>query len=443
MGDGETRRRERTDMIEYKMKLSGEEREILEGKRGETLRKAMQTIVMYGEAFGAKRLVPVKPNMHMVVSFGIPLAKPVFKMMDEFIGAGIKMAPFTVDPRPLDYANVKCGPLEKAVFHLMYAKQKDYEGQLKKLGLKDENAFTCTCYLPEVGNTPRKGDVLTWSESSAVVYANSVLGARTNRNSGIIELLAGIVGKTPEFGFITDEGRKATWLVEVRTKKLPNAQILGSAIGMKVVEDVPYIIGLDRLLGDMPREKVNDYLKDMGAATASNGAVGLYHVENVTPDALEKKRDLLAQGYGTYVIDDAEIERIYAAYPLMWKDPSAKPRLCFIGCPQLSLSQVHDWTNAIEEGLGQAKRSKVAIPTILCAAPDVIAKFKADGAAYARLLATGARLTYICPLMYMNNPLCAKKPVITNSNKLRTYSTSRFYRDDEILRKITAEGASK
>ena len=83
----------------------------------------------------------------------------------------------------------------------------------------------------------------------AVVYANSVLGARTNRNSGILELLSGIVGKTPEFGFITDEGRRAKWLVEVKTSKLPTAQVLGSAIGMKVIEEVPYIVGLDKLLG--------------------------------------------------------------------------------------------------------------------------------------------------------------------------------------------------
>ena len=77
-------------MASYKMKLTSEEKDILDGKKGETLRKAMQTVVMYGETFGAKRLVPVKPNIHMVMSFGIPLAKPVFRMMDELINSGIK-----------------------------------------------------------------------------------------------------------------------------------------------------------------------------------------------------------------------------------------------------------------------------------------------------------------------------------------------------------------
>ena len=424
-------------MSSYNMTLTKEEKDILDGKQGETKKKAMQTIVKYGETFGAKKLVPVEPNIHMVMSFGIPLAKPVFRIVDEIIDAGIKMEPFTVDPRPLDYKNVKCSPLEKLVFHLMYGKQKDYEVQLRKLGLKDENAFTCACYMPEVGNTPKKGDIISWSESSAVVYANSVLGARTNRNSGVIELLAGLVGKTPEFGFITDEGRKATWTVEVKTDKLPNAQILGSAIGMKVVEDVPYIIGLDKLFGKMPKDQINDYLKDMGAATASNGAVGLYHVDGITPEALDSGKKLMAEEFNTYVIDDAEIERVYKSYPVMWKNQKSKPKLCFIGCPHLSMSQLYDWTEKISSGLKKAGRKKVAFQTILSAAPDVIEKFKLDKATYGKLIATGAKLTYICPLMYMNNPLCAKKPVVTNSNKLRTYTTSRFYQDEEILNQIT------
>lgn len=429
-------------MGSYKMELTKDELDILAGKQGETLQKVMKTVVMYGEAFGAKRLVPVKPNIHMVVSFGIPLAAPVFKMMDELINAGIKMAPFTVDPRPLDYKNVKCSPAEKLVFHLMYSKQKDYEEQLKKIGLKDKNAFSCTCYLPEVGNTPGKGDVISWSESSAVVYANSVLGAKTNRNSGVIELLSGVVGKTPEFGFLTDEGRKGKWLVEVRTKKLPNAQILGSAIGMKVIEEVPYIIGLDKLFSDMKKEQISDYLKDMGAATASNGAVGLYHVDGVTPEAAELGKKLLAEGYKNYVIDEKELKRVYDSYPMIWKDVNASPKMCFIGCPHLSINQLHEWTDKISNKLKSENRKKVKIRTILCAAPDVIEKFKKDTEAYNKLMATGAKLTYICPLMYMNNPLCSKKPVITNSNKLRTYTTSRFYTDDEIIQKIVEGGRS-
>ncbi|MBA2132431.1 aconitase X [Capillibacterium thermochitinicola] len=424
-------------MIPFKMELTPEEKAILEGKQGETLQKVMASVVLYGEVFGAKRLVPLDGPVHLVTSFGIPLLKPVFEMMDELIASGLRTEkPFTVDPRPLDYNNVRCNPLEKVVFSIMYGKQKEYEQQLQQVGLKDDNAFSCTCYLPQVGNVPAKGDILAWAESSAVVYANSVLGARSNRNSGIIELFCGLIGKAPEFGLLTDEGRKAKWLVEVKTSRLPNAQVLGSAIGMKVVEDVPYITGLDQFLGRELTTATRDYLKDMGAASASNGAVGLYHVENLTPEAVEQGRNLLTEDYQTYVIDDQEIERVIRSYPLMWKQPGAKPKLCFIGCPHLSLQQLESWSDAIMGALAKAGRKKVAIPTILCAAPDVVAAFAKDRTRYDQLRATGTRLTSICALMYMNNPLCAKKPVITNSNKLRTYTTAKFLLDDEILNRI-------
>ena len=105
----------------------------------------------------------------------------------------------------------------------MYSKQEEYEKQLKKLGLMNKNAFTCTCYMDEVGNVPKQGEVLSWSESSAVVYANSVLGARCNRNSGILDLMGSVLGYVPRFGLLTDEGRRADWIVEIRTTKKPEA----------------------------------------------------------------------------------------------------------------------------------------------------------------------------------------------------------------------------
>lgn len=425
-------------MDSYNMKLTPEEIEILDGRRGETLQKALKSVVLYGETFGAERLLPIDGSIHLVTSFGIPMLTPVFDIMDELIKENLRTKKsFTVDPRPLDYENVKCNPLQKIVFRIMYGKQEMYEKQLKEVGLKDDNAFTCTCYLPEVGNMPKKGDILSWAESSAVVFANSVLGARSNRNSGVIELLCGIVGKVPEFGLLTDEGRKAKWLIQLKTSKLPNAQILGSAIGMKVMEDVPYIVGLDKHLGKGISDTTINYLKDMGAASASNGAVGLYHVENITPEAIDLGESLLVDDYKTYIIGDEELNRIYESYPVMWKNTSQTPKKCFIGCPHLSLSQVYDWVERIEEAVKISGEGKVLIDTILSASPDVIQEFKKDKLALQRLNGIGVKLTYICPLMYMNNPLCAKEPIITNSNKLRTYTTARFYTDETILSKIT------
>ena len=106
------------------------------------------------------------------------------KLIDE---GAISQQKFSVDPRPLD-PNVPKNFIQDIIFNkIMYSKQDFYEGQLKALGLMDDNAFTCACYMDEVGNKPAKGEVLSWAESSAVVYANSVLGAKVNRNSGIIE----------------------------------------------------------------------------------------------------------------------------------------------------------------------------------------------------------------------------------------------------------------
>ena len=421
------------------MKLTKEEKEILAGSQGETMAKIMKTVVDFGDIFGATKLVPLTHGSHFVTSFGISLIKPLFRIMDEIIDAGIKTKePFTVDPRPIDYENVKCGLLNKLVFSkIMYGQQKRYEEQLKKIGLKDSKSFTCTSYFEEVGNIPKKGDILGWAESSAVVYANSVIGARCNRNSGMLDLFSAIVGKVPEFGLLTDEGRKADWVIEIKTSKLPEAQILGSAIGLKVMEDVPYVIGLDKFLGNELTDDVKGYLKDFGAACASNGSVGLYHIDNLTPEAKEMgKKKLVKKEAKVITITDKDLEKVYKSYPVLWKNLNAKPSLCFIGCPHLSYNQLQDWANKIIDKLSENNRRKVAVRTILTTSPQVADLFRKTET-YSKLIKTGVRVSSICPLMYTNNPIAGKKPIITSSNKLRTYSSSRFYKNDDILNIIT------
>ena len=428
-------------MFEYKMTLTDEQKAILEGEKGETLAKVMKTLVMYGDAFEAEKLVPITSKYnHLVTSFGLKVMSPVYDLMQQILDADVvSNQKFSVDPRPID-KNVPANFLQNLVFNkFMYTKQDFYENQLKNLGLMDDDAFTCTCYMDEVGNKPKKGEVLSWAESSAVVYANSVLGARCNRNSGILDIMGSIVGYVPYFGLLTDEGRKATWVVKVETTKKPEAQLLGSAIGMKVMEDVPYVMGLDRWIGTKLNDSSAAYLKDFGAATASNGAVGLYHIENLTPEAVELGKGLIAEGAKEYIIDDAELERVKNNYPVVWKNPDAKPKLCFVGCPHLSLEQLKSWTEKIEAALKESGNKKVLIPTVFTAAPKVLKDFEKTEYS-ARLKATGVITSYICPLMYMNNPLCKSMPVITSSNKLRTYTSARYYTDDEILVKIAKGG---
>ena len=420
------------------MKLTQEQQAILDGARGETMAKVVETLVAYGETFRAERMVPITGKYgHTVISFGLGIMKPVYDLYNELIEAGLTGGQrFTADPRPMDN-KVPASPLEKLVFKkFMYSQQDRLEEQMRKLGLTSDDDYTCTCYLPQVGNIPKRGEVLSWAESSAVVYANSVLGARCNRNSGIIELFGSIAGFVPEFGLLTDEGRKASWVVEVRCEKMPEAQLLGSAIGMKVMEQVPYIKGLDKWIGTELDDKTCAYLKDFGAATASNGAVGLYHIENLTPEAKDMGEDLITEGAQVYVADDAELERVKSSYPVVWKNADAKPRLCFVGCPHLTLQQLIDWTRAIDEGLHKNGLSRVSVPTVFTAASAVLREF--EKTPYAETLRRCGVITgSLCPLMYMNNPLCKKKAVITCSNKLRTYSSARFYSEDEILTIIT------
>ena len=382
------------------MYLTPEQQAVLDGSKGDVMARVWKTLVMYGETFGAEKMVPVTSEYnHLVTSFGLKMMGPVFDLMQQLIDAGaISQQKFSVDPRPLD-KNVPANFLMNFIFNnFMYSKQESYETQLRELGLMNEDAFSCACYLDQMGNKPQKGDILSWAESSAVVYANSVLGARCNRNSGIMDIMGSIAGFVPYFGLLTDEGRKATWIVKVQCTKKPEAQLLGSAIGMKVMEDVPYITGMNEWLGTELDESACAYLKDFGAATASNGAVGLYHIENLTPEAKELGAGLIAEGAKVYIIDDAELERVKNEYPVMWKNPDAEPKLCFVGCPHMSLQQLKDWTVRVEEGLAASGNKKVLIPTVFTTAPAVMKEFESTEYA-ARLKATGVILSYICPLM--------------------------------------------
>jgi len=426
---------------QYKMTLTDEQKAILEGSEGPVKAKVMETIVRYGDMFEAPELMKVTHGKgHLVTSFGLSMLKPVYRTMDELIEAGLKVEEgFTIDPRPVDFKNVKCNLLDKILYStILYGKQKTYEEQLEKLGLVDKDAFSCACYFDEMGNIPQKGDILSWAESSAVNYANSVLGARCNRNSGMIDIFGSIVGFVPKFGLLTDEGRKAKWKVTVNTTKKPIPQILGSAIGIKVMEDVPYVVGLDKWIGEELTDECKAYLKDFGAATASNGAVGLYHIDKITPEAKELGESLLSEGYKEYVIDDAELERVYKSYPVMWKEPDKKGTLAFIGCPHLSRVQLEEWADKIINALKANGKDKVVCQTVLCTAPPVRIAFEKTEK-YAELMKTGVRVTSICPLMYTSNPLTKSRRIMTCSNKLRTYSIARYYKDDELLGIITGK----
>ena len=429
------------------MVLNEELLAIERGEQGEAMRKVLSTLVMYGEAFGAERMIKITGRMgHSVIGTGSMTWKPVFDLMEQLIeGGALPRQNFTTDPRGVE-PHVSMTLLDRAMFKVIFSGQKRMEEEWERMGIKDQNAYTCTAYMEEVGNIPQYGDILGWAESSAVSYVNSVIGARCNRNSGILELMSNILGYVPEFGLLTDEGRKADWIIDVQCQNMPEPQLLGSAIGFKCIEDVPYIRGLDKWLGTELTQKVKDYLKDMGAAAASNGSVGLYHVENITPEAVKHAlpgggNSLIKEGAKIFVIDDAENARVKAGYPNPWaerEDGDAAPALAFAGCPHFSCEQLCDWTDRLSAGLKRHGNRQVTMHTVFCAAPDVIAAFEEKYPEKAlKLKYIGVTLSGLCPLSFTSNPLTDKIRIITASNKLRYYSKARFYSEEDLVEIIT------
>jgi predicted aconitase len=422
-----------------KMKLTPEEQEIFDGKKGDLLQKALKSVVQYGEWFGAEKLVDLNGPVHMAMSWGSAAIEPFLDIFQQFVDAGMKTyRPFTTDPKPMDLENLDPGAEKRKVVAETYPNQDRLEELYLKIGLVDKDSYSCACYLPEMGNTPSKGDNIAWTESSAINFVNSMLGARTNRNSMGLDMMCNILGKAPAFGLMTDEGRKGKWLIDVKTTKKPAQMLLGSAIGLKVIEEVPYVVGLDKLLEDLNEEQKTSYLKDMGAATASNGAVGLYHVEGMTPEAKEQGRDLLVENYKTYVIDDAELERIYNSYPDLWPDHNKGPEKIFVGCPHMTVEQLRFASEKIEAGLNKAGISKPALPVYCFAGKKVRDAFVKRYPKEAKFFEeSDIHIAYNCPMMYVQTPKQSEELIVTTSNKCRVYSTARFFFDDAFMNVIT------
>jgi predicted aconitase len=420
----------------HQMTLTQEEQDIMDGKKGDAAAKVMKTVVAFGNAFGATHLVDLGGAPHSSVFNAPPFMQSIIDVFNTCADEGLKSyAPFTVNPRPFDLYNVETLPDEMAMVFEGYPLQPELDYMLIRIGARGMSTRSCGCYLPEIGNAPPPGTYVAWAESSAVNYGNSVLGLRTNRNAGGMELLCALVGKAPYFGLMTDEGRMAKWLIDVKTTKEPDWGVLGAAIGIKVVEDVPYITGIDKYFGGEVTGENMHKLKAMGSSTAANGAVGLYHVEGLTPDAKEKGRDLLVEGYQTYVVADAEIEGIYNAYPNLWSRKDAKPSLCFIGCPHNTYHEILYWGELITEELKKRGQEKLKIPMHLFVSIPVRNHLLDDRPVLVRdMKRAGMSFTNMCALMFTGLKGFGESHFpVTNSNKSRKYSSARYFPDDILL----------
>ena len=420
----------------YQMPLTQEEQDIMDGKKGPELAKVMKIVVHHGNAFNAEKLVDLGGAPHSSLFTGQDYLKPIIDLFQQCADAGLKSyAPYTVNPRCYDVYNVENNAKDMKVIYELYGVQRDLDWVHAQLGAPDLNFRSCACYVDEVGNQPKPGTYVAWAESSAVNYGNSAMGLRTNRNASGMELLCALLGKAPLFGLMTDEGRMSTWLVDVKTTKEPDWGVLGTAIGLKVVDANPFITGIDKYLGTEVSNDNMHLLKKMGSATASSGAVGLYHVENLTPDAKQKGRKLLKDGYQTYVFDDKEQARVLATYPTEFPDRPKDPTIAIIGCPHNTYQEILYWGTNVTEAMEKQGLKTPAIPTkLLCANVVRDRLVKEHPLLVGKMTEANMRFTNMCSLSYVGMKGFSEEMfAVTNSPKTRNYYGFVHYLKDDAL----------
>jgi predicted aconitase len=307
------------------MYLTKEEEQILNGESGETLRQAIQILVALGDIYGADRLIPIKSAQIAGVSY-----KTIGDAGLEWISdlKGKVKVPSILNPAGMDLK-----AWERLNISPDFAeKQKAIIQAYEKLGIRCE--CTCTPYTLE-GFDVNYGDHLAWSESSAVSYANSVIGARTNREGGPSALSAALLGKTANYGFHLDENRVPEISIKVEYPlKGSDYGALGYVAGKLAGSKVPIFY-----LKDIPD---TDELKALGAAMAASGAVALYHVNGVTPEA---RRLNFKEPEEKIIIERDELEAVYESRKKACKEPD----LITIGCPHCSAPELKKAAELLKE----------------------------------------------------------------------------------------------
>lgn len=384
------------------MYLTKEEEAILSGEKGEALRLAMEILVKLGDAYGAKRMIEISSSHTAGCQFTRTMDVGI-EILENFVKWGARTAVLTTrNPSPTGINYYKwMGISEDNV-----KKQKRLDTALTNLGVVP--TFSCTPY--ECGNCPRFGENIAWSESNAIVYANSVIGARTPRYGTYADLCAAIVGKAPEYDLYLKEKRYGEVLVRVNVGELSELDynIIGLIIGKKVRTKIPVIIGL-------PRNITNYQLILIGSTVSSSGAISMYHVLGVTPEA-----KILKDAFGgnkpteTLEIDREEIKKEKESVNTT---SGGKVDLVAIGCPLLPISKVAEIASLL-------KGKKVNPSTELWVyLPEYVKKFS-DFMGYTEIIegAGGKMAVGACFLDLPDEVFSRFDTIITDSGRI-AYST--------------------
>jgi predicted aconitase len=295
------------------MKLTEQEESLLAGEQGRASKKAMEILVALGNIYGARRLIGVKSVQIAGVSYD-NLGEAGLEFLQEMAEDGKARVHATLNPAGMDLADWRVLGISEA----FAAKQKQVVDTFARMGIV--TSCTCTPYL--VGNEPAVGDPIAWSESSAVCYANSVLGARSNREGGPSALAAALTGKTAEYGFHLDEARQPVITVEVRATldDITDFGALGKVVGEKLEGRVPYLKGIPQAAGDP--------LKSLCASMATYGGAALFHIQGITPEEMEAPGERIVVGR----------EEVEQAKKEMTHDGEVD--FVAIGCPHCSLDEL-------------------------------------------------------------------------------------------------------
>jgi predicted aconitase len=314
------------------MYLTREEEKMYRGDYGPAVEKSMEILVALGDIYGAEGMVEIVSAQISGVSYKT-IGDAGLEYLEELAHEGAKVkVTSTLNPAGVDLDNWK----DLGFPEEFTKKQLLIVEAYRKMGI----STTCTCTPYLVGNVPPIRSHIAWSESSAVCYANSVLGARTNREGGPGALSAAICGRTPNYGYHLDEGRVPNLLVEVETSlKGSDYGALGYQVGKAVGSGVPYF----KLTHENQEKPSVNELKSLGAALASSGSVALYHVENTTPEYQDVQKDV--DNLDTLSITTEDMTETRAKLSIS----ANKPDLVCLGCPHASLEEIKEVSDGLKD----------------------------------------------------------------------------------------------
>jgi predicted aconitase len=371
--------------MEELMYLTPDEEKLMNGEHGPTIRKAIEILVALGDIYGADRLIPIKSTQIAGVSY-----KTIGDAGLEWISdlKGKVVVPSILNPAGMDLERWE----EMGISGEFAHKQQEIIRAYEALGVIPE--CSCTPYTI-FDDLACFGDHIAWSESSAISYANSVIGARTNREGGPSALSAALVGKTPNFGFHLDENRIPVILITVEPKLHDSDYgALGYIVGAMIGDKVPIF-----KLNSRPTK---DELKSLGAAMAASGSVALYHVKDVTPEA-----DTYEMPPEKIAIEEEQIQEIYRSPTT----GSCEPDLVAFGCPHCGVPELENLARLLDG-------KKVKKETWICTSRTIKNRYPA---LIKRIEKSGARI--FCDTCMVVSPASEKfKCMLVNSGKALKYA---------------------